>query len=125
MILDTNALSALADGNSALVAKLGNTSRLALPVIALGEYRFGVTASRHRKTYEAWLTEHLPLFETLPVDAHTTAHYAALRHELKRLGRPVPENDLWIGALALQHRLPVVSRDAHFATMPGVRAVTW
>ena len=84
MILDTNALSALADGDSALVAKLGNTSRLALPVIALGEYRFGVTASRHRKTYEAWLTEHLPLFETLPVDARTTANYAALRHELKR-----------------------------------------
>jgi predicted nucleic acid-binding protein len=125
VILDTNALSALADGDPVLTAKLGDTAQLALPVIALGEYRFGIMASRHRKTYEAWLTEYLPLFDALPIDLHTTAHYASLRHELKRLGRPVPENDLWIGALALQHRLPVVSRDAHFAFMPGVRAVTW
>ena len=125
MILDTDALSALADGDTALTAKLGDTAHLALPVIALGEYRFGIMASRHRKTYEAWLAEHLPLSDALPIDAHTATHYATLRHELKRLRRPVPENDLWIGALALQHRQPVVSRAAHFAAMPDVRAVTW
>lgn len=125
MILDTNALSALADGDTGLMAKLGDTAHLALPVIALGEYRFGIMASRHRKTYEAWLTEHLPLFDALSIDSHTTIHYASLRHELKRMGRPVPENDLWIGALARQHRQPVVSRDAHFEAMPGVRAVSW
>ncbi|MBC7367075.1 MAG: hypothetical protein H7343_09735 [Undibacterium sp.] len=72
MILDTNALSALADGDTALTAKLGDTAHLSLPVIALGEYRFGIMASRHRKTYEAWLTENLPLFDALPIDAHTT-----------------------------------------------------
>jgi predicted nucleic acid-binding protein len=125
VILDTNALSALADGDEALAAKLAATAVLALPVIALGEFRYGIMASRHRKAYEGWLSEHLPLFDVLPADAETSAHYAALRHELKRLGRPVPENDLWIGALALQHRQPVVSRDKHFATMPGVRTVVW
>ena len=125
MILDTNALSAMADGDDALAVKLTGTAVLALPVIALGEFRFGIMASRHRKVYEAWLAEHLPLFDVLPADAETAAHYATLRHELKRLGRPVPENDLWIGALALQHRQPVVSRDQHFAAMPGIRAVAW
>jgi predicted nucleic acid-binding protein len=125
VILDTNALSALADGDTELAAKLGDTAHLALPAIVLGEYRFGIMASRHRKAYEAWLTEHLPLFDLLPVDDQTAKHYAGLRHDLKRLGRPMPENDLWIGALSLQHRRPVVSRDAHFQRMPGIRAETW
>ena len=125
MILDTNALSALADGDGALAALLGETAHPALPVIALGEYRFGIMASRHRKAYEAWLAEHLSSFDVLSVDHQTAVHYASLRHDLKRLGRPVPENDLWIGALARQHRQPLVSRDAHFQAMPGVRTLAW
>ena len=59
MLLDTNALSALADGDAGLAAALGDTARLAVPVIALGEYRFGIRASRRRKSYERWLDEHL------------------------------------------------------------------
>jgi len=125
MMLDTNALSALADGDAALAAVLGDTAHLALPVITLGEYRFGILASRHRKAYEAWLAEHLSLFDVLPADAETAIHYASLRHELKLLGRPVPENDLWIGALARQHRLQVVSRDVHFQAMPGIDGLAW
>ncbi len=115
----------MAGGDTALTAKLGDTVHLALPVIALGEYRFGIMASRHRKVYEAGLAENLPLFDVLSVDYNTAIHYATLRHDMKRLGRPVPENDLWIGALALQHRQPLLSRDAHFQTMPGVQAVPW
>ena len=125
MILDTNAFSALADGDQRLAAVLSDTQRLSLPVVALGEYRYGILKSRRREEYEAWLERDLPLFRLLPITAETTPHYAALRQGMKESGRPIPANDAWIGALALQHRLPVVSRDQHFDAIAGLVRLDW
>ena len=77
----------------------------------LGEFRYGITGSRHRGAYERWLDDYLPVFEVLTVTESTTVAYARLRVSLKTLGRPLPANDVWIAALALQHRLPILSRD--------------
>jgi tRNA(fMet)-specific endonuclease VapC len=52
-------------------------------------------------------------------------HYAEVRQELRVSGRPIPENDVWIAALARQHKLPVVSQDAHFDAVRGIRRRTW
>jgi tRNA(fMet)-specific endonuclease VapC len=125
VILDTNALSALADGDGALAEKIGGVATLAVPVVVLGEYRYGILGSRHRAAYEGWLHDHLQLFDVLPVEEASAEIYARLRHELKKLGRPIPENDLWIAALSRQHRLAVVSRDRHFAAVPGLQLVSW
>ncbi len=125
MILDTNALSAFIDGESAVGARLSVEPHVEIPVIVLGEFRYGISGSRHRATYEQWLLDHLPEFEILAVTEHTTVTYARVRVSLKKLGRPIPANDAWIAALALQHRLPVMSRDEHFDAVPGVRRETW
>ena len=125
MILDTNALSALADGDEALGRRLAASSILSVPVVVLGEYRYGILGSRHRAAYEAWLAENLPCFDILGIDAATAEAYAGLRRELRELGRPMPGNDIWVAALARQYGLPVVSRDRHFAEVPGMTAVDW
>lgn len=125
MILDTNALSAFIDGAPEVAERLGAAPRAAIPVIVLGEFRYGIAGSRHRKEYEAWLDLHLADFDVLPVVEETTVHYAQLRVSLKKAGRPVPANDAWIAALALQHQLPVLSRDEHFDGVPGVRRESW
>lgn len=125
MILDTNALSAFVDGEPAVGVILGQSARAAIPVIVLGEFRYGIMGSRHRKSYEAWLDRHLRHFELLGIVAETTVPYADLRAALKRLGRPIPANDAWIAALAMQHRLPILSRDLHFDSIPGVRRIGW
>jgi predicted nucleic acid-binding protein len=125
MILDTNALSAFADGDDRLWRLIEDQEHLAVPVIALGEYLFGVSESRWRSRYEHWLSSNLPLLDLLPVGRATARHYADIRRELKSAGRPIPSNDLWIAALAREHRLPVVSRDAHFAAVQGVKWLTW
>ena len=125
MILDTNALSAFVDGNPAVGEVLRRESRAAVPVIVLGEYRYGIAGSRHRSAYDAWLDQYLPLFEVLPVTEDTAFHYAAVRVSLKRLGRPIPANDAWIAALAIQHGLPVLSRDEHFDALGQLRRVVW
>lgn len=125
LILDTNALSALAEGDESLRGALGGQYELALPVIVLGEYLFGVHQSRLRVRYEQWLDANLPLFDMLIVGRDMARHYAEIRRELKVGGRPIPSNDLWIAALAREHQSPLVSRDLHFEAVRALRLVTW
>ena len=125
MILDTNALSAFVDGDIAVGDILRQQVRAAIPVIVLGEYRYGISASRHRAAYDAWLNSQLSHFDILAVTEQTSVAYAALRVALKRSGRPIPANDAWIAALALQHRLPVLSRDEHFDAVPHLARTSW
>ena len=125
MILDTNALSGLVDGDEALAARLAGLQFPAIPVIVLGEYRFGIRSSRHQAAHETWLRQNLSFFDVLPIGEKTTVAYAEIRHEMKALGRPIPENDLWIAALARQHRLAVLTRDRHFSLVPRLEVLGW
>jgi predicted nucleic acid-binding protein len=61
----------------------------------------------------------------LDVDEETTHHYAAMGWELKRSGKPIPANDLWIAALCRQHSLPLISRDRHFDVVRGLERIDW
>ena len=125
MILDTNALSAFIDGDAGVGGLLRQESRAAVPTIVLGEFRYGIAESRHRAAYESWLDAHLPGFEILFVTDETAVANADLRVDLRRSGRPIPANDAWIAALAIQHRLPVLSRDQHFDDVSGVTRKSW
>ena len=125
MILDTNALSAVADGEPTAVRIFSQAASIELPVIALGEYRFGIAQSRHRADYERWLGDLIATVRVLPVDQETSGHYAQIRAELKKAGKPVPSNDLWIGALCRQHRLSLLTRDSHFDAVRGLRRIDW
>lgn len=125
MILDTNALSAFVDGDAGVGEVMRRQARAAIPVIVLGEFRYGIAQSKHRSSYEAWLESQLPHFDVLMVTEETAAVYARLRIALRRSGRPIPANDAWIAALALQHRLPVLSRDEHFDLVPGLDRESW
>jgi tRNA(fMet)-specific endonuclease VapC len=125
MILDTYGLSALAEGELRLEPILRKATQIAVPVIVLGEYRYGIQQSRERQRYEHWLVEYLPKFRVLNVDEQTTTSYAAVRGELKRAGTPIPSNDVWIAALCRQHSLAVLSRNRHFDLVPGLRRIDW
>ena len=125
MILDTNALSATADNSPGITEALSKADPAAIPVIVLGEYRFGVAQSRKRIDLEEWLVKSLPAFRILEVTMDTADYYADLRVELKRAGTPIPSNDIWIAALSRQHRMPVLSRDRHFDTVAGLRRIDW
>lgn len=125
MILDTNGLSAVAEGEPTLEPILRKAAQVAIPVIVLGEYRYGISQSRDRNRYEQWLAEYLPKFRILDIDEGTTISYASVRLELKKAGTPIPSNDVWIAALCRQHSLPVVSRDRHFDAVPGIRRLHW
>ena len=125
MILDTNALCALLDKDAALLEAIRESRELALRVIVLGEFRFGIGVSRRRDQYEAWLRRDLSLFRVLPIVEETSVHYAEIRSELKASGSPIPANDAWIAALARQHRMPIVSRDSHFDKVKNIERLGW
>jgi len=125
MILDTNALSAVADGEASATEVVGQADRLAIPVVVLGEYRLGIEQSRHKLAYQNWLEEWIGAVPVLSVDEETARFYAVIGFELKGKGTPIPINDLWIAALSRQHSLPVLSRDRHFDLVAGLRRVNW
>jgi predicted nucleic acid-binding protein len=114
LILDTNALSAAADCDPAALEVVAGAERLAVPVIVLGEFRLGIAQSRRRTDYENWLREWIETVTVLDIDNETAHQYAAIDLELKRLGKPIPVNDLWIAALCHHHSLPLLSRRRHF-----------
>jgi tRNA(fMet)-specific endonuclease VapC len=125
VILDTNGLSAMADGDRKLAPLLQQASELAIPVIVLGEFQYGIRLSRYRIRYESWLTALLPDCRILYVDETTAGIYAQIRHDLKRTARPIPENDVWIAALVRQYDSPLLSRDQHFDFIPQLTRLTW
>lgn len=125
MILDTNALSAAADDDPAVIALLARADQMAIPVIVLGEYRHGIAQSRNRGSYESWLTGLLQDCMVLDVTEPTTHCYAEITLELKRKGKPIPTNDIWIAALCRQYSLPLVSRDRHFDVITGNKRIEW
>jgi predicted nucleic acid-binding protein len=125
VILDTNALSALAEGDAAIEPILRRAAQIALPVIVLGEFRYGISQSRYRGQYEHWLSEYLPEFRVLDIEERTTRFYGDVRGELKMAGTPIPANDVWVAALCRQHSLPLISRDRHFDAVKGITRISW
>jgi tRNA(fMet)-specific endonuclease VapC len=125
MILDTNALSALAGRDPALIRLLNDGEDPSLSFVAVAEFQFGLLGStRPHAGFE--LLEQLA--RSVPViypNADTLPYYAAIADQLKRAGRPIPHNDMWTGALARQHSLPVVSRDRHFDWITGLQRLEW
>ncbi len=125
MILDTNALFAVADDEPALVRVYRQAASIEVPVIVLGEYRFGIGQSRRSSEYEKWLRELIAATRVLALEEETSRYYGGIRAALKKAGRPIPSNDLWIAALCRQHRLQLLSQNQHFDAVEGLERVGW
>jgi tRNA(fMet)-specific endonuclease VapC len=126
VILDTNAVSSLlAGGNQDLNSILQSARRHHLPLAVIAEYQYGLLSLRRPRRAQSLLRRLEAESMILYPDRATADHYAAIRHDLKRRGWPIPENDLWIAALARQHSLEIVSRDSHFDHVQGVRRIGW
>lgn len=125
MILDTNALSAWAEGDRSIEPVMRSATEVVVPVIVLGEFDYGIRQSRHYQRYVDWLDASLASVEIALIDREVAHAYGAVRLELKQAGTPIPINDAWIAAIARHRRLPVVSRDGHFDAVSGIRRVSW
>lgn len=125
MIIDTNALSAWAEGEEAILDVLLPAGQLILPIIVIGEYKQGVLRSRHRDQLMEWLNTTIREVRLGLITLTTTDMYAKVRLMTGDKREPIPTNDAWIAALALEHELPVLSRDRHFDVVDGLTRVIW
>jgi len=125
VILDTNAVSALLAGEPGLLPLLAGQPRLHLPVVVIGEYRYRLACSRRGRALGRLLDLLIADSRVLEIDLPTAERYAEVRQQLRRRGTPIPENDVWIAALARRHELPVASRDEHFDRVPGLDRRAW
>ena len=118
--LDTNAYSDFMRGVEERVRVVQAAARVYLPLFVLGELRAGFAAGSQAGRNAAVLGQFLASrrVELLLPDAETTEHYARLFAHLRGQGTPIPTNDLWIAAQAVQHGLTLCTSDAHFRHLP-------
>lgn len=124
-LLDTNIVVALFNGDSAIEARLDAAPEVFLPSVALGELYFGAAHSARGEINAARIDDFAAACTVVGIDAETARRYGELKGELRKKGRPIPENDLWIAACALQHGLTLVTRDRHFDQVEGLQADAW
>jgi predicted nucleic acid-binding protein len=125
LLLDTNRYGDFCKGIPEAVAAVTSAERVYLPFVVLAELRAGFRAGtlgrRNEQTLDRFLAE--PRVDVLYADEETIQTYAGLYVQLRRQGTPIPTNDLWIAALAVQHGLALHSRDGHFDALPQLLRV--
>jgi tRNA(fMet)-specific endonuclease VapC len=116
ILLDTNRYRDFCDGLPEAVERLRTAELIFVPFVTLAELRSGFLAGIAEGTNERNLTIFLnrPRVRILWPDEQTIQHYARIYLQLRKQGTPIPTNDIWIAALAVQHDLFLFSRDAHF-----------
>lgn len=120
VLLDTSAYSALQRGDRRVLAVMQRSETVAIPVVVLGELHSGFRAGTHRVENEEVLTRFLgkSSVRVLNVTEETAVRYAEIDVFLRKKGRPIPRNDVWIAAVALEHGLQILTLDVHFRQIP-------
>lgn len=120
LALDTNAYRLFMEGDAGAVGLVRRADTVCLPVPVIAELRYGFLNGTRGRKNEATLAEFLDAerVQVLDCDERTTLHYAQLKLQLKRQGTPIPLNDVWIAALALQHQAVLFTRDRDFDHLP-------
>lgn len=124
-LLDTNIVIALTVRDSSVLERLEADVTVFLPSIVIGELFFGAYRSGRVEENFGRVANIATSNTILACDGATARYYGRIKNQLREAGRPIPENDIWICALALQYDLSVASRDAHFREVEGIHVETW
>lgn len=120
LLLDSNAVIALFAGAVGVRDQLSQASELYVPAIVLGELYYGARKSGRVAANVSRVEQFAATSSVIDCTAETAKHYGIIKEGLRSRGRPIPENDIWIAALALQHGLTVLTRDEHFREVAGL-----
>ena len=120
VLLDTSAYSALWRGDQAVLEVLRRSQTIAIPAVVLGELHSGFRAGNRCAENTTQLAQFLSKssVRVLPITEETALRYAEVDVYLRKKGRPIPRNDVWIAAVALEHGLQLLTLDVHFREIP-------
>jgi len=124
-LLDTNVIVAFFAGEGRVRDGLNEADEVFLPSVAIGELCYGARKSGRSDENLARIDELVLTNVVLACDVETARQYGEIKNALRLKGRPLPENDIWIAALARQHGLVLVTRDAHFEQIDNLNMTAW
>lgn len=124
-LLDTNIVIALLSEDKEVIVKVKNAREVYIPSIVLGELFYGAYNSTKQKSNLERLEKFRKEIGIIECGDETAKEYGKVKYELKKKGKPIPENDIWIGAIARQYKLTLASRDKHFENIDNLRLEKW
>ena len=125
LLLDTNIVIEVMRGNHELAEKINRHSGFAVSVTVAGELYIGVNRVSNKVKHMKMLARFLDMCTILSVDQDTAVHYGAIASDLQKKGKPIPTNDIWIAASAVQHGYTLATRDNHFREIDGLQVKHW
>lgn len=121
--LDTNVVIEIMRGNSKVIQQIEDFQLFCVPVTVCGELLFGVYNSLRSESELQKYHRFMSTAEVLEVNIGVVENYAKIRHKLKQKGRPIPENDIWIAAIAMSNDILLLSNDEHFLEIDDLNFV--
>jgi len=125
VLLDSTAVIALLRGDSNVTGLVSTRDEVFTSVVVVGELLYGARHSSRPEVNLKRVVDFAAAIVALPCDEATAEVYARVKQQLRAKGRPIPDNDLWIAATAIQHDLPLLHRDAHFQEIEELRSQSW
>ena len=125
--LDTNAYRALDDGNEQLANVIKTVAQIGMPLITLGELYYGIFGGNRQEKSLAELNRFLslPRIEILDIDEVTAKNFGEIGATLKRIGKPIQQNDMWIAALCKQYGYALATNDGGFRNITGLEVISF
>ena len=124
-LLDTNILIALFANEATVTDHLREAEEVFVPSVALGELYYGAHKLSRVEGNIARINDLASDSAVLVCDTETARQYGEIKNRLRQKGHPIPENDIWIAAIAIQNDLTLVARDAHFKAVDGLEVEAW
>ncbi|HEY3325032.1 MAG TPA: type II toxin-antitoxin system VapC family toxin [Planctomycetota bacterium] len=125
ILLDTNIVIAAWANDAIVLEKLRTYENVVVSVTVLGELYYGARGSANADKNISRIEQHVKSWTVLDCDLDIARNYGEIKQELRRKATPIPDNDIWIAAVARQHALPLATRDAHFKAVDGLSLQIW
>lgn len=123
ILLDTNAYVGYLRGDEKVLAYLGQADEIYISVFVMGElyagFRTGEKEKENKRILESFLLK--STVSVLDASRETAEIFGLVKSSLKKTGKPIPVNDVWIGAHALETGSILLTYDRHFVSIPGLR----
>ena len=124
-LLDTNIVIALFADEPILTDKIAKAEDISVPAVVIGELFYGASRSGRPEKNSERIDRFASDNVILHSDVDAARWYGKVKNRLRKKGRPIPENDIWIAAIAFQHNLTLISRDEHFEKVENLKLEKW
>lgn len=118
--LDTNIIVEHLRGNSSVSSYLVENNSFVISAIVLGELEFGIQNAKQYEKHTKQLKDFMDGVQVIHLDEKTAVFYGKIKTDLRKVGKPIPDNDIWMAALTMQYNAILLTNDAHFKNIEAL-----